>query len=162
MLSAGLGTIIWTSAAFITVLLLLSKFAWKPILNGLKERETNIENALKQADQAREEMARLSNENAKLLEQARTERDKILAEAREMRERIISDAKSDADVQAKRLVEDARLAIQNEKQLAMNEVKNLVASLSIDIAEKVLREKFADRAVQEQYVGKQLEEIKLN
>jgi F-type H+-transporting ATPase subunit b len=162
MLSAGIGTIIWTSVAFLVVLFILKKMAWGPILNGLKERETTIENALRSADQAREEMARLNNENAKIIEQARIEQDRIIAEAKEIREKMISDAKADAEIAAKKLAEDARVAINNEKNAAMTEVKNLVASLSIDIAEKVLREKFADRSAQESFVNRELDNIKLN
>jgi F-type H+-transporting ATPase subunit b len=162
MLSAGIGTIIWTSVAFLVVLFLLKKLAWGPILSGLKERETSIENALRQADQARDEMARLNNENAKIIEQARIEQDRIIAEAKAIREKMISDAKADAEAAGKKLAEDARLAIEAEKNAALREVKNMVANLSVDIAEKVLREKFADRSAQESFVNRELDNVKLN
>ena len=162
MLSAGIGTIIWTSVAFLVVLFLLKKLAWGPILSGLKERETSIENALRQADQARDEMARLNNENAKIIEQARIEQDRIIAEAKTIREKMISDAKADAEAAGKKLAEDARMAIEAEKNAALREVKNMVANLSVDIAEKVLREKFADRAAQESFVNRELDNVKLN
>jgi|LauGreDrversion4_2_1035121.scaffolds.fasta_scaffold92621_3 F-type H+-transporting ATPase subunit b len=162
MLSAGIGTIIWTSVAFLVVLFLLKKLAWGPILSGLKERETSIENALRQADQAREEMARLNNENAKIIEQARIEQDRIIAEAKTIREKMISDAKADAEAAGKKLAEDARVAIEAEKNAALREVKNMVANLSVDIAEKVLREKFADRSAQESFVNRELDNVKLN
>jgi F-type H+-transporting ATPase subunit b len=162
MLSAGIGTIIWTSVAFLVVLFLLKKLAWGPILSGLKERETSIENALRQADQAREEMARLNNENAKIIEQARIEQDRIIAEAKTIREKMISDAKADAEAAGKKLAEDARVAIQAEKNAALREVKNMVANLSVDIAEKVLREKFTDRSAQESFVNRELDNVKLN
>ena len=162
MLSAGIGTIIWTSIAFLVVLFLLKKLAWGPILSGLKERETSIENALRQADQARDEMARLNNENAKIIEQARIEQDRIIAEAKAIREKMISDAKADAEAAGKKLAEDARVAIEAEKNAALREVKNMVANLSVDIAEKVLREKFADRSAQESFVNRELDNVKLN
>ena len=162
MLSAGIGTIIWTSVAFLVVLFLLKKLAWGPILSGLKERETSIENALRQADQAREEMARLNNENAKIIEQARIEQDRIIAEAKTIREKMISDAKADAEAAGKKLAEDARVAIEAEKNAALREVKNMVANLSVDIAEKVLREKFADRSAQESFVNRELDNVTLN
>jgi F-type H+-transporting ATPase subunit b len=162
MLSAGIGTIIWTSVAFLVVLFLLKKLAWGPILSGLKERETSIENALRQADQARDEMARLNNENAKIIEQARIEQDRIIAEAKAIREKMISDAKADAEAAGKKLAEDARVAIEAEKNAALREVKNMVANLSVDIAEKVLREKFADRSAQELFVNRELDNVKLN
>jgi len=162
MLSAGIGTIIWTSVAFLVVLFLLKKLAWGPILSGLKERETSIENALRQADQARDEMARLNNENAKIIEQARIEQDRIIAEAKAIREKMISDAKADAEAAGKKLAEDARLAIEAEKNAALREVKNMVANLSVDIAEKVLREKFADRSAQESFVNRELDNVTLN
>jgi F-type H+-transporting ATPase subunit b len=162
MLSAGIGTIIWTSVAFLVVLFLLKKLAWGPILSGLKERETSIENALRQADQARDEMARLNNENAKIIEQARIEQDRIIAEAKAIREKMISDAKADAEAAGKKLAEDARVAIEAEKNAALREVKNMVANLSVDIAEKVLREKFADRSAQESFVNRELDNVKLN
>ena len=162
MLSAGIGTIIWTSVAFLVVLFLLKKLAWGPILSGLKERETSIENALRQADQARDEMARLNNENAKIIEQARIEQDRIIAEAKTIREKMISDAKAEAEAAGKKLAEDARLAIEAEKNAALREVKNMVANLSVDIAEKVLREKFADRSAQESFVNRELDNVKLN
>ena len=162
MLSAGIGTIIWTSVAFLVVLFLLKKLAWGPILSGLKERETSIENALRQADQAREEMARLNNENAKIIEQARIEQDRIIAEAKTIREKMISDAKADAEAAGKKLAGDARVSIEAEKNAALREVKNMVANLSVDIAEKVLREKFADRSAQESFVNRELDNVKLN
>ena len=162
MISAGLGTIVWSTIAFLIVLFVLKKFAWTPILSSLKEREDSIEDALRQADNARAEMANLTSQNQRILEEAKSERDKILSEAKDIRDKMVADAKSEADLQGKRIINEAREAIENEKMAALTEVKNLVAHLSVEIAEKVLNEKFQNQEEQKLFASKQLEQIKLN
>ena len=162
LLSPSLGTMIWASIAFIVVLVILRKAAWGPILNGLKEREESIANSLNQAEKARQEIADLKSDNEKLLQEARNERDAILKEAREMKDGIIAEAKNQAKVEADKLVASAKEAVQNEKAAALAELKQHVAHLSLDIAEKLVRENLSNDDKQKELVGKLLDETDLN
>lgn len=162
MLSISIGTVIWSTIAFLIVLLILAKTAWKPILKMLRDREDSIENALQEADKAREEMANLRSDNEKLLQEAREERDNILKEAREVKENIISEAKKKASDEGDRLVANAKEEIENQKRSAIQELKGQVATLSIEIAEKVIREHLSDENRQKELVNNYLEEAKLN
>jgi len=123
LLSAPLGTIVWTSAAFLIVAFLLKKMAWKPILNTLREREEFIDKSLKSAEEAKEQMSQLKSDNEKLLAEARTEREKILKEAREMKEKILSDAKKAANEEGDRIVTAARAEIEKEKANAVSDIR---------------------------------------
>jgi F-type H+-transporting ATPase subunit b len=147
---------------FSLVLFILSKFAWKPILNSIREREDSINNALNAAEDARKQMDALKSDNEKLLQQARLERDALLKEAKEMKEEIISTAKKSADDEARRIVASANESIESAKLKALNELKTQVAELSVDLAEKVLRRKMNDRAEQEAFVNENLKSITLN
>lgn len=162
MLSAGLGTIIWTSVAFLIVLFLLKKMAWKPILKSLKERDDFIEKSLESAEEARKQMSQLKADNEKLLAEARQEREQILKEAREMKEKIISDARKTATDEGDRLVNMARNEIAKEKNAAMAELKNQVASLSIEIAEKLIRKEFESKDQQQFLIDEQLKTAQMN
>jgi F-type H+-transporting ATPase subunit b len=162
MLSAGLGTLIWTAIAFLTVLFLLKKFAWKPILASLQEREDFIDKSLKSAEQAKAQMSDLKSENEKLLADARLEREKILKEAREMKDKIISEAKSVASEEGNRLVANAKEEITKEKANAMSDIRKQVAALSLDIAEKIIRKEFDDKTQQEALVDEHLNSAKLS
>lgn len=162
LLNDHLGFVVWASVAFILLLVLLKKLAWKPILNAINDRERSIETALESALKAKEEMARLTNENEALLKQARLERDAILKEAKELKDQIVSDAKASADAEGAKMIEKARQEINNQKAAAMAEVQNQVASLSLAIAEKVLRKQFEDQQKQESLVQDLLKEVKLN
>lgn len=144
LLSVSIGTVAWATFAFVIVLLLLRKMAWGPIIKSLKEREEGIADALRQADKAREEMAQLQAGNEALLRQARDERDVILREARSIADKVKSDAQEKAQKETDRMITAARAEIDNQKKAAMVELKNYVASLSIDIAEKLVREKLSD------------------
>jgi F-type H+-transporting ATPase subunit b len=161
LVTPEIGLVFWTTICFAILLFLLGKFAWKPILAAVQEREQSIESALSKAEALKEEMARMTNENEQLLKQARAERDGILAEARKVKEQIIHDAKEAANVEGTRMIEKARLEINNQKALAMADVKNQVASLSLEIAEKVLRKQFEDHKKQDQLVTELLKEVKL-
>lgn len=162
LLSPSYGLIVWTLLAFITVLLLLKKFAWKPILKALEEREESIQNAINSAQKAREDMAALKSDNEKILAEAKTQRDIILKEAREIKEKMITEAKDRATVEADRLTAIARENIQNEKMAAITELKNQVAHLSIEIAEKILKQELSEKDKQKTIVKNLLEEVKMN
>jgi F-type H+-transporting ATPase subunit b len=162
LVSPDPGLLIWSTVAFLLLFFLLSKYAWKPIVKALDERERSIEDALAKAEMAKEEMAKLTNENEQLLKQARIERDAILKEAKELKDQIVSDAKTSAQTEGAKMIEKARQEIDNQKIAAMAEVKNQVAVLSVQIAEKVLRKQFEDQSKQDALVSDLLKEVKLN
>ena len=162
LVSPDPGLLIWSTVAFLILFFLLSKYAWKPIVKALDERERSIEDALAKAEMAKEEMAKLTNENEQLLKQARIERDAILKEAKELKDQIVSDAKTSAQTEGAKMIEKARQEIDNQKIAAMAEVKNQVATLSVQIAEKVLRKQFEDQSKQDALVSDLLKEVKLN
>ncbi|MEZ4798488.1 MAG: F0F1 ATP synthase subunit B [Flavobacteriales bacterium] len=144
LLSVSVGTVFWASVSFIIVLLLLKKMAWGPIVASLKEREEGIANALNEAERARAEMVKLQAGNEDLLRQARDERDQILKDAKAVAEKMRAEASAKASAEADRLIASARAEIDNQKKAAIAELKNSVATLSIDIAEKLVREKLTD------------------
>jgi F-type H+-transporting ATPase subunit b len=156
------GLIFWTALTFLILLFVLRKYAWKPILQAVTDRENAIESALLKADAVKEEMARLTNENEALLKQARAERDTILAEATKVKNQIINEAKEAAHKEGARQLEIARIEINNQKAIAMADIKNQVASLSLEIAEKVLRKQFEDQKKQDELVKELLKEVKLS
>ena len=139
LITPGLGLIIWTSLSFLMLLGILSQFAWKPILAGLKERETNISDALSAAEKAKADIQKLQADNEKLLNEARAERDKILREAAAAAAEMIASAKGKAEAEGAKAMEVAKSAIANEKQAALVEIKNTAAVLSVEIAEKLLQ-----------------------
>lgn len=162
MLSVEIGTVAWASIAFIIVLVLLKKLAWKPILSSLDERENSIKEALSSAEKAREEMAKLQSENEDLLREARIERDQMLKEAREARETMIAEAKGKASDEADKIIAAARENIHHEKMAAISELKNQVAQLSIEIAEKILKSQLSDDAKQKELVKNLMDDVNLN
>ncbi|MDN5288231.1 MAG: atpF [Mucilaginibacter sp.] len=161
LVTPDLGLVVWTTISFAILLFLLGKFAWKPILGALNERERFIEDSLSKAEAAKDEMARLTNENESLLKLARAERDQILTEGRKVKEQMIADAKELAHKEGARMIELARVEINNQKSIAMADVKNQVATLSLQIAEKVLRKQFEDHQKQDELVSQLLKEVKL-
>lgn len=162
LVTPGIGLIFWTTLAFLTVFFLLKKMAWKPILESIKKREDSIDQALKTAEQAKLEMAALKASNEKLLKEAREERDAILKEARDQKDAIISEAKSKAQAEADRILVATRETIKNEKMAAIAELKNQVATLSIDIAEKILKNELSAENKQNAVVNNLVNEINLN
>ncbi len=156
------GLLFWMMLTFLVVLFILKKFAWKPILGSLKEREDSIEDALRSADKAREEMVKLQADNEKILAEARQERDNMLKEARDVKQQMIDDAKSQANTEAKKMIESAKQVIENEKVSAIQEMKKTIASMSIQIAEKILKQQLADSKEQQELVDKYLKDLKLN
>ena len=162
LLSVSVGTVFWASVAFLLVLFLLFKFAWKPILQMLEERSNSIDNALNEAARAREEITKLQAGNEQLLREARNERDAILSEAKAMKDSIISEAREKAQAEGTRMLTAARMEIDNQKKAAITELKNQVATLSIDIAEKLTREKLADADKQKALNESLIADIKAN
>lgn len=156
LVTPDFGLLFWQVLTFLTVLLVLSKFAWKPIISGLKEREESIETALSEAKKAREEMASLTADNQKLILEARKERDKMLDEAQKMASTLIQEAKEKANQESNRMIESARAEIQISKEAAIAELKNYLASTSLNIAEKVIKRNLSTDASQQQLVAELL------
>ena len=156
------GLLIWMMITFLIVLILLRKFAWKPILKMIKDREDSIDGALKSAENAKLEMQNLKSDNEKILAQARNERDQMMKEARDMKDNIVGEAKGKAKEEADKILASAREAIQNEKMAAITELKNQVALLSVEIAEKILKRELSDENKQKELIGDLLKDTKLN
>ena len=160
LVTPAIGLIFWTTVVFTLLVLLLKKFAWKPILSAVDERNQSIKNSLAQAEKARNEMSELTANNEKIIAQAKVDRDVILKEARDMKNEIISEAKDKASNEAEKLVSTAKEQILNEKMKAITELKNHVADLSIEMAEKILSSELSDVAKQKELVKKALKESK--
>ncbi len=162
LVTPNAGTIFWMVIIFGLVAFILKKFAWKPILMALDEREGSIENALNAAEEARKKMAELKAGNEELLAEARKEKESILREALTLKENIIAEAKEKASAEAQRDIAHARKQIQNEKAKALNEMKKQMSEISLMIAEKLIRKEMADQKQQQEMVNQLIEEIKLN
>ncbi|KAB1063152.1 F0F1 ATP synthase subunit B [Salibacter halophilus] len=162
LVTPDIGLIFWTTLTFLILLFLLKKFAWKPILNMVKERDESIENALNAAEEAKKEMAVLNAKNEELLQEAREERDKMLKEARDTKDKMISEAKSQAREEGDKLIRNARQSIETEKKAALADIKNQVATLSVEVAERILKEKLSEGDGQEKLVEKYIQDINLN
>jgi F-type H+-transporting ATPase subunit b len=162
LLNPGTGLIIWQALIFIALFFLLSKLAWKPILGSLKERETSIQQALDQAEKAKIEMAALKSDNEKLLREARDERDKILKVAREAAAQLHDQAQSDAKKTADRMIEDAKAIIQTEKAAALRDVREQVATFSLEVAEKLMKKNLSDDKSQKELINAYIKDLKLN
>lgn len=161
-LTAPESLIFWTTIIFFVFFILLRKFAWKPILGAVKGREESINNALASAEAARLEMQNLTADNERILQEARIERDALLKEARDMRDKMIADSKKEAQVQGERLISQAKAAIEAEKNAAMAELKTQVSTLSLNIAEKLLKDELSNKEAQTKLVEKMLGDVKLN
>jgi F-type H+-transporting ATPase subunit b len=162
LVNPGLGLIVWMSLAFLAVLLILGKYAWKPIMKALKEREVSIHEALNSAEKARKEMQNLQFSNEKMLAEAKNERDKILAEARKLKESIIEESKVKAIEETNRILSNAREAIQQEKMAVLTDLKDQMKDYSLEIAKKVLMRELSDAGKQEEYVKALLKDVKFN
>jgi F-type H+-transporting ATPase subunit b len=156
------GLFIWQTIIFVGLILLLKKFAWKPILDAVNEREEGIKNALLSADNARKEMQNLQADNQRILQEARMERDSLLKDAREMKDKMVADAKNEAQAQGLKMIEQAKAAIESEKNAAMAELRAQVSNLSIEIAEKLLKDELSNKEAQVKLVEKMLGDAKLN
>ena len=162
LVTPGFGLVFWTVITFLLLLFIMRKFAWKPILGAVSDREEGIKNALASAENARKEMENLQADNERILQEARAEREAMLKEARELKNKIVADAKEEAQAQAGKMIEQAQVAIESEKKAAMAELKNHVAGLSLDIAEKVVRDELSNKDKQLKLVEDMLGEATLN
>lgn len=158
----SLGLFVWQAVLFIALILLLKKFAWKPILDSVNDREEGIKDALDSAEKAKLEMQNLQADNQKLFKEARAEREAMLKEARDIKNKMIEDAKGEAQEQANKMIAQAQDAIESEKKAAVAELKNQVATLSLDIAEKVVRAELSNKDKQLKLVETMLGEKSLN
>ncbi|MEX0289020.1 MAG: F0F1 ATP synthase subunit B [Flavobacteriaceae bacterium] len=162
LIKPEIGLIFWTALTFAILLFVLRKFAWKPILGAVGDREDSIKKALAEAENARKEMQNLQADNERILKEARAEREAMLKEARELKDKIVSDAKDQAKVEADKMVAQAQATIDSEKKAAVSEIKSQVANLSVDIAEKVIKEQLGNKDKQLKLVEDMLGDIKLN
>lgn len=162
LLIPSFGLIFWTLLAFLIVFFILKKFAWKPILSSLKQREEGIAEAISTAEKIKAEMAAMKNENEIILNQAREERSKMIKEAKETADKMINEAKERAKTEYDRILSDAQLSIQQHKNAALVEVKNQVGKLVIEVSEKVLRRELANKSEQESYIKTLAEGVKMN
>ena len=162
LLTPSFGLLIWTLLAFLIVFFILKRFAWPPIVKGLKDREHSIADALATAEKVRAEMAQLKSENEELLAKAREERALMLKEARETKEKIVNDAKDLAKTEAAKIISEAQAAIETQKMAALTDVKNQVGKMVIEISEKILRRELENKQDQETHIKGLVEEVKLN
>ncbi len=162
LINPGIGLIFWMLITFVILLVLLKKYAWKPILAAVSSREEGIRNALLSAENARREMQNLQADNQRILQEARMERDALLKEAREMKEKMIADSRAEAQEAGKNMIAQAKAAIESEKNAAMAEMKAQVSSLSLEIAERLLKDELSNKEAQEKLVEKMLGDVKLN
>lgn len=156
------GLLFWMLITFGIVLWILGKYAWKPIMKSLKEREETIQGSLDAAKKAKEEIEKLKDENKKIMAEARAERDNILKEAKEIREKMLREAENDAKLKADKILEDTRLQIESEKKKAIDELKASVADLTIEISEKILRKELENKDKQKEYINQLVKDAKLN
>jgi F-type H+-transporting ATPase subunit b len=162
LVNPGIGLIFWMTIAFLAILYILGKFAWKPILKALKERETSIGEALQSADKAREEMKQMQFSNEQLLREAKNERDAIVAQARKIKDSIIEESKVKAQEEANRIMMNTRESIENEKMAAITELKNQIGELALEVARKILVRELSDPGKQEEYIRQLVKDVKFN
>jgi F-type H+-transporting ATPase subunit b len=162
LLTPEFGTIVWTLLIFGITAFILAKFAWKPVLSSLKQRDESIAKALQAAEEAKKEVSQLHLQSEKLIAEAKTERDKILQEARELKDTLLTDARDQAKREGHKLIEEAREVIKNEKAAAIFEIKKQVSELSVAISEKVLMHELSDPEKQKEIIEKSLVDVKFN
>lgn len=162
LINPGIGLIFWMTISFSLILFILGKFAWRPIMHALKTREENIENAMLAAERTRQEMKAMKSEHEQLLREAREEKDKMIRDAKIIKGSILDKAKTEANEEYNRIIESAKESIQYEKMAAITDLKNQLAKLSIEIAEKVLTEELSKTEKQKQLINKLIDEVKIN
>lgn len=162
LLNPAFGSVVWATVSFLVVLVLLRKMAWGPILQGLKDREEEIEGALNAAKEARAEIQNLQSDNERLLQEARAERDGMLRDARDMADKLVAEAKQTAKDEGERMIDQAKQAIDGERAAAVAELKAEVAKLSLEIAEKLVRQELKDDGAQQELIGRMISDSKLN
>jgi len=162
LVTPAIGLIFWTAVVFILLVILLKKFAWKPILTAVDKRNESIENALKAAEKAKEDIENLTADNERILNEAKLERDALLKEAREIKDKVIAEAKDKAKIEAEIILVSAKEQITNEKMAAITELKNQVAELSIEIAEKIIKSELQDLNKQKELITSSISDKDLN
>lgn len=162
IIEPGIGLLFWMTLTFLILLFLLTKFAWKPIMKAVNDREVSIVDALNQAKLAKIEMEQLKSDNERIIREAKAERDSILKEAREIKARIVGEAKDIAKLEGDKLIEQARQSIQAEKSAAMADIKTQIGALSVNIAENILKQKLNSNEAQDTLVENYLNNINLN
>ena len=162
LVTPDIGLIFWTTLSFAILYFILAKYAWKPILGAVNDREKSIKDALSAAEKAKEEMANLKSDNEKILNEAKLQREALLKDARDIKSKIISDAQIEATEKANKLIEAAKTAIDNEKSAAMKELKNTVVDLSLNIAEKLLSKELDNKDKQIKNIKDIIDKSKLN
>ena len=162
LVTPGIGLIFWSTLIFLILLIVLKKYAWKPVLNAVKGREERIKSALESAEEAREEMAKLKADNEVIVKEAKEERNKLIQEARSIKIKMIDDAKVLANEEANKIIETARVKINSEKEAAIMDLRKQVAEFSVEIAEKILKKKLEDTKEQRSLIEKSLDDLKLN
>ncbi len=154
--------IVWSTIIFSLLLVILKKYAWKPVINAVKAREERIKGALESAEEVKLEMEKLKADNEVIIGEAKAERNKLITEAREVKDKMIGEAKVQAGEEAKKIIEIARINIQNEKEAAITDIKKQVALLSVEIAEKILKQKLEEKDKQKELIDKYLKETSIN
>ncbi|MCB2197448.1 MAG: F0F1 ATP synthase subunit B [Bacteroidetes bacterium] len=162
LIKPDLGLLIWMLFSFSIVVFVLAKFAWRPILAALKHRERSIQRSLEAAQRAKDELAKIEFGNEKITQLAKLEKENLLKEAKEIKNNIIEEAKEAAKIEAKKIIEEARNSVEHEKNLVINDIKNQIASLSVDIAEKILKQNLGDESTQKQLIDELVKDIDLN
>jgi F-type H+-transporting ATPase subunit b len=162
LINPAIGTLFWTVVTFTLFFLILKKYAWKPILNAVKQRDEMIKGSLISAEKARKEMLKLQSDNEAILRKAREEREGILKEARDIRDKLIAEAKGKASEEAEKLVEKARAGIEREKTIALSSIREQIANLSVEIASKLIEEKLKHTGEQEKLIDTYLKDIDFN
>jgi F-type H+-transporting ATPase subunit b len=162
LLTPSIGLIFWMTVSFIVLLIILAKFAWKPILKALENRENSIQNSLNEAKNAREAMAKLTAQNEQILKEARMEREAILKEAREIKDKILNDAKDSATAESTKIIQSAKDTIKAERIAAINQIKSEVADLSVDIAKKILQKELSSSEEQKKLIESLVNQAKFN
>ena len=162
LLTPGIGLMFWTTLVFLLLMFILAKFAWRPILNAVKDREDSINEALNSAEKAKAEMVALSSKNEDLLQEARLERDALMKEAREIREKMIADSKGIAKTEADKMIASARESIETEKAAAVADFKNQVSDFALNIAERIIRTELSSDSKQQDLAKSLVKDIKLN
>jgi F-type H+-transporting ATPase subunit b len=162
LIKPDLGLLFWMIVSFSILLFVLIKFAWKPILNALRDRERSISKSLLAAQKAKDEMAKIEFGNEKITQLAKLEKESLLKEAKELKNKILEEARENAKLESKKIIEEARKSVEQEKNLVINEIKNQIAALSVDIAENILRQKLGDESKQKELIDDLVKDIDLN
>ena len=161
LVTPDIGLLFWMLLSFAIVFFILKKYAWKPVMKMLYEREEGIEKALKEAENARKSVEKLQSEHDRILKEASVEREKIFREAHEIKEKIVSEAREQAIVEKDKILNNARIAIEAEKNTAIKEIRNVAAELSLQIAEKIIRRELSNDQKQKELVEQMIQELKV-